>query len=105
MAEQLQPHQQGVPAQIQIEIDDQTAQGVYSNLAMIGHSETEFVLDFIFVQPQVPKAKVRARIITSPQHAKRFLLALEDNIKKYEQHFGEIRITQVTESKQIGFYH
>ena len=104
MGEQLQT-QQGVQAQIQIEIDDQTAQGVYSNLAMIGHSETEFVLDFIFVQPQVPKAKVRARIITSPQHAKRFLLALEDNIKKYEQRFGEIRIATVAEPKQIGFYH
>ncbi|MDI6642178.1 MAG: DUF3467 domain-containing protein [Elusimicrobiota bacterium] len=103
MAEQLQTQQPS--AQIQIEIDDQTAQGVYSNLAMIGHSETEFVLDFIFVQPQAPKAKIRARIITSPQHAKRLLLALEDNIKKYEQRLGEIRIAPVEESKQIGFYH
>ena len=91
--------------EIQIEIDDQTAQGVYSNLAMIGHSETEFVLDFIFVQPRVNKAKVRSRIITSPAHMKRLLLALEDNIKKYEERFGTIKITNQVEEKKIGFYH
>ncbi|MCX7910314.1 MAG: DUF3467 domain-containing protein [Endomicrobia bacterium] len=90
--------------QIQIEIDDLTAQGVYSNLAVISHSPDEFILDFIFIQPQVPKAKVRARVVTSPGHIKRFLAALQDNIKKYEEKFGEIK----TESKQmpkIGFVH
>ncbi len=91
--------------EIQIEIDDQTAQGVYSNLAMIGHSETEFVLDFIFVQPRAAKAKVRARIITSPAHVKRLLLALEDNIKRYEERFGEIRVATQAKEKKIGFYH
>ena len=91
--------------QLQVEIDDQTANGVYSNIAMIGHSETEFILDFIFIQPQTQKAKVRSRVITSPAHAKRFLLALEDNIKKYEQRFGEIKTPQQTEEKKIGFYH
>ena len=94
--------------QIQIEIDDQTAQGVYCNLAMIGHSETEIIVDFVFVQPQSSpsgKAKVRSRIITSPLHAKRLLLALEDNIKKYEQRFGEIKVSTIQEEKKIGFYH
>ena len=76
--------------QLQIEIDEVTAQGMYSNLAFITHSEQEFVLDFMFLSPQQPKAKVRARIITSPKHAKRFLAALADNIQKYEARFGAI---------------
>jgi len=91
--------------QIQIEIDDLTSQGVYSNLAVISHSKEEFIIDFIFIQPQVPKAKVRARVITSPQHIKRFLLALQDNIKKYEEKFGEIKIEPKEEQPKIGFIH
>lgn len=91
--------------QIQIEIDDITAQGVYSNIAMISHSQDEFIIDFIFIQPQVPKAKVRARVITSPAHIKRFLYALQDNIKKYEEKFGEIKIDQKPEMPKIGFVH
>ncbi|MEN3013988.1 MAG: DUF3467 domain-containing protein [Endomicrobiia bacterium] len=90
--------------QIQIEIDDLTAQGVYSNLAIISHSPDEFILDFIFIQPQVPKAKVRARVITSPGHIKRFLSALQDNIKKYEEKFGEIK-TEPKQVPKIGFVH
>jgi len=78
------------PPQLQIEVDEQTAQGIYVNLAMITHNETEFIFDFIYVQPQAPKAKVRARVITSPIHAKRFLKALEDNLKKYETNFGQL---------------
>ena len=76
--------------QLSIEIDDATAQGMYSNLAFITHSEQEFVLDFMFLSPQQPKAKVRARIITSPKHAKRFLGALMENVKKHEARFGAI---------------
>lgn len=91
--------------QIQIEIDELTAQGVYSNLAIISHSQDEFILDFIFIQPQVPKAKVRARIITSPGHIKRFLAALQDNIKKYEEKFGEIKTEPKHELPKIGFVH
>ncbi|OGR85526.1 MAG: hypothetical protein A2901_03265 [Elusimicrobia bacterium RIFCSPLOWO2_01_FULL_54_10] len=92
--------------QIQIEIDEPTAQGTYSNLALITHSETEMILDFIFLQPQVPKAKVRSRIITSPAHAKKILLALEDNLKKYEARFGKINIqTPLDGDNKIGFYH
>ncbi|MDD5131437.1 MAG: DUF3467 domain-containing protein [bacterium] len=89
--------------QLQVELDDQTAQGAYSNLALITHNETEFILDFIFVQPQQPKAKVRARIISSPAHIKRFLNALSDNIKKYEQQFGAIKpmVTPDDKSRMI----
>ena len=77
--------------QVQIEIDDVTAQGLYSNLAFITHSEQEFIMDFLFLSPQQPKAKVRSRIITSPKHAKRFLAALIDNVKKYESRYGAIQ--------------
>ena len=100
------PSQPQNPNQIQIEIDDVTAQGQYANLALISHSETEIILDFIFLQPQVPKAKVRSRIITSPSHAKKLLLALEDNVKKYEARFGKIHVPAPVEGDgKIGFYH
>jgi hypothetical protein len=78
--------------QIQVQIDDQTAQGVYANMAMVNHNETEFVVDFIYVQPQVPKATVRSRVINSPKHIKRLLLALQENIAKYEAQFGRIEV-------------
>jgi len=94
---------QGKPTQLQIELDEPTAQGIYANLAMIGHNETEFTMDFIYIQPQQPKGKVRARIISSPSHTKRFLLALQDNIKKYEAKFGAIKAAQEPE-KSTGFY-
>jgi len=77
--------------QIKIEIDDVTAQGVYSNMAFIAHSESEFIMDFLFLQPAHGKGRVRSRVITSPSHAKKFLKALEDNIKKYEKNFGQIK--------------
>lgn len=76
--------------QLQIEIDEATAQGAYTNLAMVNHSPTEFTVDFMYVQPQQPKARVRARIITSPQHMKRLLSALQDNLARYERAFGTI---------------
>lgn len=76
--------------QLQVEIDEATARGIYTNLALITHSETEFLLDFLFLQPQSPKTKVLARIVSSPVHAKRLLWALKDNIAKYETRFGPI---------------
>jgi hypothetical protein len=82
--------QQPKKINIQIQVDDEIAQGAYVNLAMVNHSETEFTLDFIYVQPQQPKAKVRARIISSPKHTKRLLDALKDNVTKYEKRFGTI---------------
>ncbi|MFA6318370.1 MAG: DUF3467 domain-containing protein [Elusimicrobiota bacterium] len=75
---------------LQVDIDDATARGTYTNLALITHSETEFLFDFLFMQPQAPKSKVLARIVTSPIHAKRLLWALKDNIDKYEARFGAI---------------
>lgn len=76
--------------QLQVEIDDATARGIYTNLALITHSETEFLLDFIFLQPQSPKTKILVRLLSSPVHAKRLLWALKENIEKYEARFGPI---------------
>src|SRR5882724_1058777 len=91
--------------QIQIDIDDTMARGTYSNLALISHSETEMILDFIFLQPQSPKAKVMARVISSPLHAKRLMMALKENVEKYEARFGPIRTeTPETPAKLGGFY-
>ena len=70
--------------QINIELEESVAQGIYSNLAIINHSQSEFVLDFISVMPGVPKSKVKSRIILTPQHAKRFLKAVQDNIQRFE---------------------
>lgn len=77
--------------QINIELSEEVAEGVYANLAMIAHSNSEFVVDFIRLMPGVPKAKVKARIVITPEHAKRLLGALSDNIKKYEESFGPIK--------------
>jgi hypothetical protein len=79
--------------QVQLQIDEPTALGMYVNMAMINHNETEFVIDFIYMQPQAPKAVVRARIINSPKHMKRFLHALQDNVAKYEAQFGKIDVS------------
>lgn len=76
--------------QINVELSEEIAEGVYSNLAMIAHSNSEFVIDFIRLMPGVPKAKVKSRIIVTPDHAKRLLAALKDNIEKYEASFGKI---------------
>lgn len=78
--------------QINIEIGEKEAEGIYSNLAIISHSPAEFVIDFTRVVPGVPKAKVHARIITTPQHAKMLLKALKENIDKFEAKFGEIKV-------------
>jgi Protein of unknown function (DUF3467) len=76
--------------QIQIEIDPATAVGAFVNMAMVNHTETEFTLDLVYVQPQTPRATVRARAITTPKHMKRLLLAIQDNLQKYEARFGVI---------------
>lgn len=76
--------------QINVELSEEVAEGVYSNLAMIAHSNSEFVIDFIRLMPGVPKAKVKSRVIVTPEHAKRLLAALKDNIEKYEAAFGKI---------------
>lgn len=76
--------------QLNIELPEELSEGVYSNLAIISHSPQEFVIDFIRVMPGVPKAKVKSRIVVTPEHAKRLMKALADNVKKYEQQFGTI---------------
>jgi hypothetical protein len=77
--------------QINIELDDKTAEGIYSNLAIINHSVSEFIVDFISVMPGQPKAKVKSRIILTPQHAKRLAKALAENVKRFEKGHGEIK--------------
>lgn len=81
--------------EIHIELPADIAEGTYSNLAIISHSFAEFILDFVNIMPGLPKAKVKARIIMTPQHAKRLMLALADNISKFESVFGEIKDTNV----------
>ena len=76
--------------QINIELDEQIAEGIYSNLAIINHSNSEFVVDYVTLMPGVPKAKVKSRIILTPQHAKRFLKALQENIHRFEAAHGKI---------------
>ncbi len=93
-----------VEKQINIELGEKEAEGIYSNLVLISHSPAEFVLDFTRVLPGKPKAKVYARIILAPQHAKSLLMALQENIKKYESQYGEIKVHGMAErGKNIGF--
>lgn len=76
---------------IDINLSEEVAQGVYSNLAIITHSNSDFIIDFVAMMPGVPKANVRSRIILAPQNAKRLLHALSDNIKKFEETNGQIK--------------
>lgn len=76
--------------QINIELSEEVSEGIYSNLAIISHSHSEFIVDFVRLVPNVPKAKVKSRIILTPQHAKRLMKALNDNIQRYENQFGNI---------------
>ncbi|NNN05667.1 MAG: DUF3467 domain-containing protein [Elusimicrobia bacterium] len=92
------------PPPLQVEIDETVARGTYTNLALITHSETELLIDFLFLQPQTPKTKVLSRIITSPVHAKRFLAALQDNIAKYEARFGPINAGEPAPAAKPGVY-
>lgn len=84
-----------------VELGPEVANGIYANLAMVNHNETEFILDFIFVQPQQPKATVRSRVISSPKHTKRLMLALQDNLAKYERKFGEIDVSRPGPEDQL----
>jgi len=79
------------PNQINIELDENIAQGIYSNLAIINHSQSEFVIDFVSVMPGVPKSKVKSRIVLTPQYAKRLLKAIADNVQRFESMHGEIK--------------
>ena len=85
------------PQQLNIELSEEIAQGIYSNLAVITHSSSEFVVDFVRIMPGIPKANVKSRIILTPEHAKRLYKALQDNVKKFEAIHGIIK-----ESKDGG---
>jgi hypothetical protein len=80
---------------INIELTEDVADGIYSNLAIIAHSNSEFIIDFVRMMPNVPKAKVKSRIILTPQHAKRLLMALGDNLAKFEREFGTVDVNDL----------
>lgn len=82
------------PGQLQIELPQDVAQGEYANFAIITHSSSDFVLDFARILPGVPKAMVKSRVVLAPEHAKRLLMALKDNIVRYENAFGPIQLPQ-----------
>lgn len=88
---------------LNIELGEEVAEGTYSNLAIINHSPSEFIVDFIQMMPGVPKAKVKSRVILTPQHAKRLMRALTDNISKYEDQFGEISDVDPTQGIPLNF--
>ncbi len=89
--------------QINVEVSEEIADGIYSNLAVITHSNAEFIVDFIRILPGVKQAKVKSRIISTPQHAKRLMNALKENIKRYEDTFGEIVDTEPNNSIPMNF--
>ena len=88
---------------LNIELTEEVAEGTYSNMAIINHSPSEFVVDFIQMMPGIPKAKVKSRIILTPQHAKRFPKALNDNISKFESSNGEIKEYENQKPIQLNF--
>lgn len=89
--------------QLNIELNEEVAEGIYANLAIITHSHSEFVVDFIRVMPNVPKAKVQSRIIMTPQHAKRLMNALRENIGKFEQAYGNIQDLEMPPIPPMNF--
>ncbi len=89
--------------QINIELTDEVADGIYANLAVINHSASEFIVDFINIMPGVPKAKVKSRIILTPQHAKRLVRALNDNVQRFEKVHGVIKDYEKAVTPPINF--
>lgn len=89
--------------QLNIELSEEVAEGTYSNLAIINHSPSEFVVDFVQMMPGVPKAKVKSRIVLTPQHAKRLMRALGDNIAKFEAMHGEIQELRQEQAFPLNF--
>ena len=88
---------------LNIELTEEVAEGTYSNIAIINHSPSEFIVDFIQMMPGVPKAKVKSRIILTPQHAKRLMNALNDNISKFQSQHGEIKDIDPTGGVPMSF--
>lgn len=98
MAQAQQPQNQ-----INIKIDEKVGEGTYSNFFLITNSPSEFILDFGRILPGIPDAKIYTRVVTTPQHAKQFLQALEKNIENYENQFGEIKVQGQQENRPVGF--
>tara|TARA_B100001287_G_scaffold137452_1_gene115717 strand:+ start:1666 stop:1980 length:315 start_codon:yes stop_codon:yes gene_type:complete len=88
---------------LNIELSEEVSEGTYSNLAIINHSPSEFIVDFIQMMPGIPKAKVKSRVILTPQHAKRLMRALNDNISKFEGQFGEIKDVDPNQGIPMNF--
>ena len=99
----MEAKRQEQPPQINMEIGEREAEGIYSNFVVISHSLSEFVLDFARVLPGTPKSKVFARVVMTPPNVRALLHALETNVKKYEEQFGKIRTLGEGQSKEIGF--
>lgn len=96
----MENEKQNPNGQLQIELPEAVAQGTYANLAILTHSTSEFILDFVSVMPGMPKANVQSRVIMTPEHVKRLMYALHDNILKYEQNFGTIVLPEEEAAKQ-----
>ena len=88
--------------QLNIELKEDIAQGIYSNMAIISHSSSEFILDFVRIMPGVPKADVKSRIILTPEHAKRLLMALGENLGKFEVVHGQVKLDDHTGFAPFG---
>lgn len=101
MADGDKKQQKNRQMNLQLQLDEDTAQGCYANFAMVNHTPTEFVFDFVYMQPQQPRGKVLSRVITSPVHAKRFLMALTDNLAKYEKRFGTVKVPASKPSEPV----
>ncbi|TGD81380.1 DUF3467 domain-containing protein [Hymenobacter wooponensis] len=97
------PQQPQDPNAISIELSEEVAEGQYANLAMIAHSSSEFVIDFIRLMPGLPKAKVKARIVITPEHAKRLLTALSENLERFEKAYGTIKMQPDEQGYPMGF--
>lgn len=98
-----QPPPPGPQQRLNITIDETVGEGTYANLVLIAHTAAEFVLDFARVTPGVPKTKVHSRIIMTPQHLKGFAKALQENVDRYEERFGEIKLHGMPSGKEFGF--
>ena len=103
MADDNKKMDQNTAQQINIELGEKEAEGIYSNLAIISHSPAEFIIDFTRIFPGIPKAKVHSRIVMTPQHAKLFLNAMKENIHRYENQYGEISILTDQGGGAMGF--
>ena len=99
----VEKNQNAPPGQLQVELGEREAEGIYSNLVFIAHSASEVILDFARALPGLPKAKVYARVILTPQHAKSLLVALDQNLKTYEGQFGVIKLPGESRGKELGF--